>query len=286
VERIMTNSPRLAAALFAGTVAAATASFAPDAAAQDIMLVNGKTGKCLTIAGGTLSDNNIPTVQFDCDGDPSRRWRMKQTGGGRYQFSNVKTAKCLTIAGGVSRDNNVTALQYECDSDPSRTWQLTEPVGGGSYKIRNVQTGKCLTIAGGTLADNNIEGVQYDCDDDPSRRWTIRTVAGTSPQPAPAYQTSNWSGWARTAGIAYRYRSGWSPQDSKYIDAIFEIRNAQAQVWHGAARSLDCVSDTLSRGTNIDVQASQTRVVTFKTANCGSPNSPAFRPNVVQSSTF
>jgi hypothetical protein len=283
-ERIMTTIPRRAVAFIASMIAMASAPGASDAAAQEIMLINAKTGKCLTIAGGTLADNNIPAVQFDCDGDRSRRWRLDASGGGRSQFRNLKTAKCLTIAGGVSRDNNVTALQFDCDSHPSRTWRLTEPAGGGSYKIRNVETGKCLTIAGGTLADNNIEAVQFDCDDDRSRRWIIRTVAGTSPQPAPAYRTSEWSAWSRTAGIAYRYRWGWTPQESRQIDAMFEIRNQQNGVWRGAARSLDCASNTLSRGTDVDLQPGQSRVVTFKTPNCGSANSPAFRPNVVQSS--
>jgi len=279
----MTTPPRLAGALVVIMIAVAGAVGGAHAA-QDIMLINGKTGKCLTIAGGTLSDNNIPAVQFNCDDDPSRRWRLNATGGGRYQLRNVKTGKCLTIAGGISRDNNVTALQFDCDSHPSRTWRLTEPSGGGSYKIRNVETDKCLTIAGGTLADNNIESVQFDCDDDRSRRWAIRTAAGTSPQPGPAYQTSNWSAWSRTAGIAYRYRWGWTPQQSTQIDAMFEIRNPQNGVWRGAARSLDCSSNTLSRGTDVDVQPGQIRAVTFKTPNCGSANSPAFRPNVVQSS--
>ena len=37
-----------------------------------VMLVNAKTGKCLTIAGGESTDNNVAAVQFDCDSDPSR----------------------------------------------------------------------------------------------------------------------------------------------------------------------------------------------------------------------
>src|SRR5215470_13575811 len=30
---------------------------------NEVMLVNGKTGKCLTIAGGVSSENNVHTVQ-------------------------------------------------------------------------------------------------------------------------------------------------------------------------------------------------------------------------------
>jgi cytolethal distending toxin subunit A len=93
-----------------------------------VMLINAQTGKCLTIAGGRSTDNNVTALQFDCDSDPSRTWRITPTGGGASQISNVQTGKCLTIAGGRSTDNNVTALQFNCDSDPSRTWRI-RPAG-------------------------------------------------------------------------------------------------------------------------------------------------------------
>ena len=146
-----------------------------DQIANELMLVNIKTGKCLTIAGGVSTDNNVTALQFDCDSDPSRRWTLKEMAGSDiYQIKNVQTGKCLTIAGGVSTDNNVTALQFDCDSDPSRTWRISDVTGSGVYQIRNVQTNKCLTIAGGVSTDNNVTALQFDCDSDPSRRWTIR----------------------------------------------------------------------------------------------------------------
>ena len=140
---------------------------------QRVMLINAQTGKCLTIAGGRSTDNNVRALQFDCDGDPSRSWSINATGGDVYQISNVQTGKCLTIAGGRSTDNNVEALQFNCDSDPSRTWRITA-TGGDVYQISNVQTGKCLTIAGGRSTDNNVTALQFDCDSDPSRTWRIR----------------------------------------------------------------------------------------------------------------
>ena len=91
---------------------------------QRVVLINTQTGKCLTIAGGRSTDNNVRALQFDCDGDPSRAWTITAAGGDAYQIKNVQTRKCLTIAGGRSTDNNVTALQFNCDSDPSRTWKI------------------------------------------------------------------------------------------------------------------------------------------------------------------
>jgi cytolethal distending toxin subunit A len=92
---------------------------------NEVMLVNGKTGKCLTIAGGVSTDNNVHIVQFDCDSHPSRRWMLREMGGGSiYQIRNVQTGKCLTIAGGTLPNNNVEGVQFDCDSDTSRTWTI------------------------------------------------------------------------------------------------------------------------------------------------------------------
>ena len=102
-----------------------TAALAQPARADEMMLVNAKTGKCLTIAGGVSTANNVEAVQFDCDSDPSRRWTLKATAGGDiFQIRNVQTGKCLTIAGGESTDNNVRALQFNCDTDLSRRWTI------------------------------------------------------------------------------------------------------------------------------------------------------------------
>jgi hypothetical protein len=93
--------------------------------ANEVMLVNAKTDKCVTIAGGESTANNVDAVQFDCDSHPSRRWTLNETTGGNiYQIKNVQTGKCLTIAGGESTANNVKALQFDCDSHPSRTWTI------------------------------------------------------------------------------------------------------------------------------------------------------------------
>jgi cytolethal distending toxin subunit A len=92
---------------------------------NEVTLVNAKTGKCLTIAGGESTDNNVTALQFDCDNHPSRTWRISDvTGSGVNQIRNVQTNKCLTIAGGESTDNNVRALQFNCDTDLSRRWTI------------------------------------------------------------------------------------------------------------------------------------------------------------------
>jgi Ricin-type beta-trefoil lectin domain-like len=61
-----------------------------DASRAANLLINGKTGKCLTIAGGTSPANNVEAVQFDCDGDLSRSWHLNGVGDA-FQIQNAKT---------------------------------------------------------------------------------------------------------------------------------------------------------------------------------------------------
>ena len=143
-----------------------------DSASDMVKLQNGNTGKCLTIAGGVSTENNVLALQYNCDSHPSRRWMLNHWTDGTYQIKNVQTDKCLTIAGGVSTENNVRALQYNCDSDPSRRWTLHK-MTDGTYQIKNVQTHKCLTIAGGVSTENNVDALQYNCDNRRSRTWRL-----------------------------------------------------------------------------------------------------------------
>ncbi|RWA76449.1 MAG: hypothetical protein E5X49_19615 [Mesorhizobium sp.] len=138
----------------------------------DVVLANMQTGKCLAVGEGRL-DNNAPVVQFNCDGDRWRRWKLVETDDG-FQLQSVQTGKCLTIAGGVSTESNVPALQFDCDRDPSRRWKLTAT--GDGFQAENVQTAKCLTIAGGVSTDDNIPALQFNCDRHPSRFWSIRAA--------------------------------------------------------------------------------------------------------------
>jgi cytolethal distending toxin subunit A len=110
--------------LVLGLFFAASAATYAKPVPNEVMFVNVKTGKCVTIAGGVSTDNNVQSVQFDCDSHPARRWMMNEVSSGIYQLRNVRTRKCLTIAGGESHTNNVRALQFDCDADLSRRWTI------------------------------------------------------------------------------------------------------------------------------------------------------------------
>jgi cytolethal distending toxin subunit A len=84
---IMTIFRRTPAGLMASGVfifglfyAAGGVTYAQSITNQRVMLINAQTGKCLTIAGGRSTDNNVTALQFDCDSDPSRTWRIRPAG--------------------------------------------------------------------------------------------------------------------------------------------------------------------------------------------------------------
>lgn len=115
-----------------------------------------------------------------------------------------------------------------------------------------------------------------------------RAAAGATagaPSTAAGYRTSEWSTWTRSAGIEYRYRWGWNPRESRYaanVDAIFQMKNPTGEVWRGAARSVDCAQNVLSRSKDAVLRARETREVRFLTPNCGTLQNPWFKPNVVK----
>jgi hypothetical protein len=52
----------------------------PHAQNSDAQLVNARSDKCLTIAGGGVTENGV-AVQYKCDAERSRRWTVRLTAG-------------------------------------------------------------------------------------------------------------------------------------------------------------------------------------------------------------
>jgi hypothetical protein len=144
----------------------------------------------VTIAGGISRDNNVESVQYNCDQDLSRSWLVKSSAASstqptpdprsvadeQVQLVNALTEKCLTIAGGALSTNGLHAVQFTCDGDPSRRWSLLK-LSNGTYQIKNVKTEKCLAVENDS-SDNNARTVQFDCDGQPARVWRIADIPG------------------------------------------------------------------------------------------------------------
>ena len=148
------------------------------------------------------------------------------------------------------------------------------------YVWREARSGDAVCVTEKTRSDTALDNAQAA-----ARRVASATPA--APSPTPAYRTSEWSNWARAEGVTYRYRWGINLQDQRNpgnVDALFQVRNLQNQVWQGSVRSLDCTKDQIYGSKPVTLQPNQTLDVKFVTLNCGSKDRPSFRPNVVKSS--
>ena len=123
---------------------------------------------CLAPAGAATG-NNVPIVQYFCDGYYGRGWEIVDSPGGqgRYYLRNIASRLCLSPAGGSTGVNTIV-VQYTCDLDTARYWQFVQ--AGGNWGIRNVRSNLCLSPAGGGTGLNTAI-VQFTCDGDPARQW-------------------------------------------------------------------------------------------------------------------
>ena len=114
-----------------------------------------------------------------------------------------------------------------------------------------------------------------------------------TPHPAPPAPSgprlTEWSPWARAAGVDYRYRVRWEPATGgpgKTVEAIYDVRNRGTQRVTAVARSLDCAKGTLWGSTDVTLNPGEAREVRVRAPNCGSASNPDIRPNVVRAGKF
>jgi len=77
---------------------------------------NLKSGRCLSVDGG-----DGRTVQRQCDGNRSRRWRVTAAEATGLVIRSAVSGRCLTVAGG-SRRENAAAVLSTCAPAASRRW--------------------------------------------------------------------------------------------------------------------------------------------------------------------
>ncbi len=73
------------------------------------------SGRCLSTAGGGR------VVQYRCDDDLSRRWRLWDAKGSGFYIRAAASGRCLTVTGGGRAENAATTLS-DCGPARSRRW--------------------------------------------------------------------------------------------------------------------------------------------------------------------
>lgn len=77
---------------------------------------------CLSPAGAATG-LNVAIVQYACDSNTARSWRLLTTSPGYGKLQNMASGLCISPAGGGT-GVNVTMVQSSCDNDASRIWHV------------------------------------------------------------------------------------------------------------------------------------------------------------------
>ena len=122
------------------------------ASAGGLMFINAKTNKCLTIAGGLSTANNVEAVQFDCDSDPVAQLvpDLHRAPGRHLLYQERADQQVPDYRRGPEhrQQRRSRAIRLRQRSLAHLVPDQHGPPGDIFY-IKNVQTNKCLTIAGG-----------------------------------------------------------------------------------------------------------------------------------------
>ena len=118
----------------------------------------------------------------------------------------------------------------------------------------------------------------------------IATVLLFSGSLAPGFaqtRTTEWSQWTRAEDADYRYQLRWDLQNSRRVDAIYEVKNLLNTKWDGNARAAECSAGTGGFDKQILLQPKETKKFTFRTDNCGTKDQPSIRqPGLVRAKTL
>lgn len=146
-------------ALTAITLSTGVASAKPQIYAP---ITNVKSGKCLSLANGGSTANNVSAILYTCiSGAAEQSWEPQGTA-----YVNRKSGKCLSLADGGSTANGTKAIQYTCNGGAEQSWFLND---GQLLSGKNVN--KCLSTPGGATGDNT-NAVIYDCNGAPEQQWS------------------------------------------------------------------------------------------------------------------
>ncbi|WP_274912531.1 RICIN domain-containing protein [Streptomyces sp. WZ-12] len=165
-------------AVLAGNVSAAHAApTAPRAAVPTPSVVKLQvehSGKCLTVAGGSLA-NGANAVQTTCtDGADNQSFQLIPAGNATFMVRAMHSGKCLEVENsGTGAGANVQ--QWWCVDGPQQRWRLVMVDAPKKlYELRPTHTdNRCLDIAGSSLNDGANAG-QWYCNGDANQRWRLK----------------------------------------------------------------------------------------------------------------
>jgi hypothetical protein len=127
------------------------------------------SGKCVDVAGGSLSDG-AQVWQWSCHGGGNQLWQVQQVGFEDYRLVAVHSGRCLTVfhAGeGARIEQQPCASPYE----GQQRWWFT-PAGPGTYALVSGYSHLCLDVAGASV-DDGAALQTYGCHLGANQQWRL-----------------------------------------------------------------------------------------------------------------
>ncbi|MEV4432366.1 RICIN domain-containing protein [Streptomyces sp. NPDC049555] len=168
-------------AALAGGVSAAHADEAPATAAGSpsvVQLQAAHSGKCLTIAGGSLR-NGADAVQAKCaDGLDNQLFELVPGPSATFELRAEHSGKCLEVENG-SINSGAKAQQWWCVNAPHQRWRLVlADVTKDLYELHpDHADARCLDVKSSSKDDGAVIQ-QWNCNGTTAQQWRIQTVKG------------------------------------------------------------------------------------------------------------
>ncbi|WP_414167719.1 RICIN domain-containing protein [Streptoverticillium reticulum] len=170
----ITRAALAVGASVAALTGVAIPAHAADAAPSYVQLQAQHSGKCLTIANGSLR-NGGNAVQSTCDdGLDNQLFELTPTGSATFTLRAKHSGKCLEIE---DRDTKAgaNAQQWWCVDAPQQRWKLVlVDVAQDLYELHPSHApNRCLDISGGSK-DDGAKAQQWYCNGTEAQRWRIQ----------------------------------------------------------------------------------------------------------------
>jgi hypothetical protein len=136
-------------------------------------LVNGHSGKCLTVKGASKADY-APVTQYRCVGAKNQWWVVYNVGGLRRRFENYHSQKVLSLGSGTDRKGTVAVQDTYHDGTGQIFYSQLPNSQGWAGQLRPFDGhDKCLEVKGGSTADD-APVINWSCNHRTNQDWKAK----------------------------------------------------------------------------------------------------------------
>ncbi|MGV4924931.1 RICIN domain-containing protein [Streptomyces sp. BHT-5-2] len=141
-----------------------------------VQFQNEHSGKCLTIAGGSLA-NGANAVQATCaDGADNQAFELVPAGNATFMVRAMHSGACLEVENS-GKGAGANVQQWWCVNGPQQRWRLVvADVSKGLYELRPAHVdNRCAGIAMSSK-DDGANVLQWTCNQTTPEHWRLVPV--------------------------------------------------------------------------------------------------------------